>query len=94
MKSMRTIRYFAYGSNLWSEQMTKRCPDNSYVAIGCLPDYRLIFDGHDVGRAGAIANVVPDKGQAVWGALYDLTLEDLRRLDGFEDYPLITSAKL
>ncbi|CAK7210953.1 hypothetical protein SCUCBS95973_000966 [Sporothrix curviconia] len=32
--------YFAYGSNMWLEQMALRCPDSTYVGRGILYDYR------------------------------------------------------
>ena len=30
---------FGYGSNLWHEQMDKRCPDNKFLGIGILRDW-------------------------------------------------------
>lgn len=37
-KIKKTI-YFAYGSNLWMDQMNRRCPENKYVGIGVLHDW-------------------------------------------------------
>ena len=31
--------YFAYGSNLWIDQMNRRCPENKYVGVGVLHDW-------------------------------------------------------
>lgn len=31
--------YFGYGSNLWIDQMNRRCPESRYVGIGLLPDW-------------------------------------------------------
>lgn len=31
--------YFGYGSNLWIDQMNRRCPENKFVGVGLLPDW-------------------------------------------------------
>jgi hypothetical protein len=31
--------YFGYGSNLWIDQMNRRCTENKYVGIGLLQDW-------------------------------------------------------
>jgi gamma-glutamylcyclotransferase len=31
--------YFAYGSNVWFDQMNRRCPDNKYLGLGLLRDW-------------------------------------------------------
>jgi hypothetical protein len=37
-ESARTL-YFAYGSNIWIDQMNRRCPENKYVGIAELHDW-------------------------------------------------------
>lgn len=39
-----TTLYFAYGSNLWLDQMTQRCPTSNYVGIARLNDYRWMIN--------------------------------------------------
>lgn len=31
--------YFGYGSNLWIDQMNRRCPDNKYIGVGVLREW-------------------------------------------------------
>jgi len=30
------ITYFGYGSNIWLEQMRKRCPESQFIGVGIL----------------------------------------------------------
>ncbi|AEO57766.1 hypothetical protein MYCTH_2304336 [Thermothelomyces thermophilus ATCC 42464] len=58
--------YFAYGSNLWMEQMARRCPSSYLVGRAVLPDYQW-----QINERG-YANVVPRAGYAVHGLVYEL----------------------
>jgi len=79
--------YFAYGSNMDPVQMQSRCPGNSLLGIACLPHYTLIFSRWSRSWNSGTADIVPQKGSEVWGVLYDLTLESLKKVDTFADYP-------
>lgn len=48
------VLYFAYGSNLSTEQMRERCPYSTPVGLGFLPGWRWIINTR------GYANVVPD----------------------------------
>lgn len=78
--------YFAYGSNLDPEQMRQRCPGHRVVGLAELRDYRLSFPltSHDWG--GGVASVSVAHGDGVWGAVYDVSDEDLASLDRYEHY--------
>lgn len=78
--------YFAYGSNMWIDQMVERTgplmqgEDGPRKAF--LPNYRLAFNvPGDNGQV--FANVVCP-GDGVIGVLYRCSPEALRRLDEFE----------
>jgi len=73
--------YFAYGANLCRAHMALWCPGAVPLARAVLPGYRLVFRGW--------ADIGPAAGQAVWGALYEVTPADLRSLDRFEDHPAL-----
>lgn len=83
--------YFAYGSNLWPEQMRARLGelfnDKERSAIfqprvATLPHHRLNFSM--LGSNGSYyANVVPDQGE-VLGVIYQLNSRALEILDRFE----------
>jgi gamma-glutamylcyclotransferase len=75
--------YFAYGSNLDPAQMRERLPRARAVGVARLPDHELAF--HKPGRDGSgKASLVAAPGGEVWGALYEVELEDLHALDAFE----------
>lgn len=78
--------YFAYGSNLSTEQMQSRCPGHTVVGMGVLRDHRLAFPltSHDWG--GGVASVVPSHGANVWGMVFDLSEAHLASLDRYEGY--------
>jgi gamma-glutamylcyclotransferase (GGCT)/AIG2-like uncharacterized protein YtfP len=78
--------YFAYGSNLDPEQMSRRCPGHKVVGLAELPDHRLTFPltSHDWG--GGVASVGVAHGESVWGMVFELGDADLATLDGYEGY--------
>src|SRR6476620_7281106 len=78
--------YFAYGSNLWIDQMEERTgpirkgehlPWRAY-----LPNHRLTFNVPG-GRGQVFANVLCP-GAGVFGVLYSCSSDALTRLDQFE----------
>ncbi len=85
MKNRRT--YLAFGSNLDTGQMARRCPDAQPIASVELTGYRLAFAGHSKRWGGAVATVVRDVKSSVPALLYEVTRADERKLDGFEGYP-------
>ena len=79
--------YFAYGSNLWMDQMIERTgaighPEHA-PRIACLANHRLIFQHFEDERT-AFANVVCP-GDGVFGMVYRCSTADLDRLDRHED---------
>ncbi|RVD85565.1 uncharacterized protein DFL_003885 [Arthrobotrys flagrans] len=76
-----TKPYFAYGSNLWLDQMVRRCPTSPYTSIARLPNYRWLISER------GYANIVRSPGDEVWGMLYDLTPPDEASLDRYEGVP-------
>ena len=78
------VVYFAYGSNLDVDQMQERCPSSRPLVPVHLPGHRLSFTHLSKRWGGGAADILPDEGEHVWGALYVLEPEDLERLDRFE----------
>jgi len=70
--------YFAYGSNLWRQQMRDRCPACTEVGFGVLRGYRWI-----IAQRG-YANIVVSPRDEVHGTVYRLTEADERSLDRHE----------
>lgn len=81
-----SILYFAYGSNLRSAQMERLCPGHAFVAAARLDGHRLAFTLPDEEWAGGVADLLPSPGDAVWGALYRISADDLAALDRYEQF--------
>jgi gamma-glutamylcyclotransferase (GGCT)/AIG2-like uncharacterized protein YtfP len=93
--------YFAYGSNMNADQMAERCPESEFVGKACLEGYRLDFTTYSRSRGGGAADVLVDPTAEVWGLVFDLSDNDLQRLDRKEgtDYrrcqrEVVTSANV
>ena len=76
--------YFAYGSNLHHGQMKKRCPKCRYIKRYVLNNYQLNFRS----KYGA-ADIERRVGKKVYGALYIISKCAERRLDIYEEYPIL-----
>jgi hypothetical protein len=81
----RGEHYFAYGSNMDRAQMTQRCPSAMLIGPVALHDHRLVFDRSGTYRPGRVANLRHAPGHRVYGTLWKLSADDLRRLDDTED---------
>src|SRR3954470_8557364 len=79
--------YFAFGSNLDTRQMRKRCPTSEYVGTATLPDHGIGFTGWHSGYSGGVATVRYNPRRETPGALYWLEPSDLARLDSAEGVP-------
>ena len=74
--------YFAYGSNLNRKQMKRRCNDSRFVKKIILNNYILTFRS----KYGA-ADIEKNRGKKVYGALYNISKSDEKKLDIYEEYP-------
>ncbi len=78
--------YFAYGSNLWTEQMIARTgaigDPGQAPRIARLEGFRLVFQRLEVSEP-AFANII-SPGQGVLGVVYRCRPADLEKLDRFE----------
>lgn len=70
--------YFAYGSNIDMDQMDRRCPDCNLIETAKLEGYRFDID------AVGFATIVRDESQVVYGVLWEISDNDLYRLDRYE----------
>jgi gamma-glutamylcyclotransferase (GGCT)/AIG2-like uncharacterized protein YtfP len=76
--------YFAYGSNLHHLQMKRRCKDSIFLKKIDLKDFKLTFRSKY--RA---ADIEPKKNSIVAGALFEISKNDEKKLDVYEDYPTL-----
>ena len=76
--------YFAYGSNLNHFQMKRRCKDSKFLKKINLKDFRLTFRSKY--RA---ADIESKKNSLVPGGLFEISKSDEKKLDVYEDYPVL-----
>ena len=76
--------YFAYGSNLNHFQMKKRCKDSVFLKKFVLKGYSLNFRSRY--RA---ADIEKKRNSIVPGALYEISKSDEKKLDVYEDFPIL-----
>jgi gamma-glutamylcyclotransferase (GGCT)/AIG2-like uncharacterized protein YtfP len=76
--------YFAYGSNLNHFQMKRRCKDSVFLKKINLANFKLTFRSKY--RA---ADIEPKKNSIVPGALFEISKSDEKKLDVYEDYPVL-----
>ncbi len=76
--------YFAYGSNLNHFQMKRRCKDSLFLKKYNFKGYRLNFRSKY--RA---ADIEKKKNSVVQGALFEISKSDEKKLDVYEDYPIL-----
>ena len=78
------IYYFAYGSNLHHLQMKRRCPNCRFIKKIILHNYKLTFRS----KYGA-ADIEKKMGKKVYGALYLISKIAEKKLDVYEEYPIL-----
>ena len=76
--------YFAYGSNLNLFQMKRRCKDSIFLKKINLKDFRLTFRSKY--RA---ADIESKKDSIVPGGLFEISKSDEKKLDVYEDFPIL-----
>ena len=76
--------YFAYGSNLHHKQMKKRCKDSIFLKKINLKNFKLTFRSKY--RA---ADIEYKKKSIVPGGLYEISKNDEKKLDVYEDFPIL-----
>lgn len=81
MASTPSSLYFAYGSNLWLHQMSKRCPESPFIGTARLDGWKFIINKR------GYATIVQSKNDYVWALVYDLTADDEATLDIHEGVP-------
>ena len=84
----KNILYFAYGSNLSLEQMQERIGSKpKVISEAYLENHRLGFTVYSkLTWKGGVADIVPEAGSKVWGAIYELTEPQLEKIDHYEGY--------
>ena len=82
---MVTVLYFSYGSNMSSKRLQHRVSNIRLVNVGRLEQHKLEF--HKKSKDGSSkcdAVYVGNDKQFIYGAVYELTVSQLRILDMYE----------
>jgi len=78
--------YFAYGSNMNWDQISKRCPSAQFDSVAKAVGYRLAFTRFSEGRNCGVTDIVASPGSEVWGVIFvifDLEIDDLDKSEGY-----------
>lgn len=78
------VGYFAYGSNLNTEQMEKRIGTWSSSVRAYLEGYKLVFNVKSKRWGGFAANIQKSDRDKVYGVVYFLKKEQLDIMNGYE----------
>jgi gamma-glutamylcyclotransferase (GGCT)/AIG2-like uncharacterized protein YtfP len=81
------VRYFAYGSNMEPHLMVERCPSASRPRTSILEGFRLEFTVYSDVWGGGVANLENDEAEHLWGIVWEVAADDLKRLDTFQGHP-------
>ena len=82
---MKNHIYIAYGSNMNTLQMDRRCPSSYKIATGVLHGYELAFCGNK--RGNNYATIIKKHGASTPVLLWVTPPYDERSLDMYEGYP-------
>lgn len=69
------------------QMMVERCPGVKFICPAVLDGHGIFFDGFSSFWGGAVANIDMAGDDQVWGGVFEITEEDLARLDTYEGYP-------
>lgn len=83
----RSAAYFAYGTNMDPRFMERTCPDAMCLGVGRLEGYRLEFNVYSDRWKGGAANLEVDPQGHVWGVVWQMTPEDVDKLDTYVGHP-------
>jgi hypothetical protein len=80
----RDVYYFAYSSLLSPEVLSRVAPAASFLLTAHLPETKLLFRDTGARWQGAIPTVIAEEGNTVWGALFQVTKDELAAIDAEE----------
>ena len=76
--------YFAYGSNLNHFQMKRRCKESRFIKKFELKNFKLTFRSKY-----RSADIEKKKNSIVLGALFEISKNDEKKLDVYEEFPTL-----
>ncbi|EDV29053.1 uncharacterized protein TRIADDRAFT_20381 [Trichoplax adhaerens] len=92
MEDNSRFLYFGYGSNMSGDRLRLNSPSAEFCCIAKLEKYKLRFGYSKYGPSklwhGAVASIVPDETDYVFGAVWSLSNENMVTLDRQEGVSL------
>lgn len=70
-----------------SDVIGRDCATARFVDVGKVLDHRLVFTRQSVSRRGSAADIVTAPDMVTWGAVYEVSDDDVRALDRREGHP-------
>ena len=88
--------YFAYGGNTNNDHINKNYPNIKFYSIGILYDYKLVFRKSldSLNMENAYCDIDKEKYKEVNGVIYELTSNDIKKLDIQEHTGVLYKRKL
>ena len=78
------MRVFIYAENLHPNQLKRRAPEHKFLFKAYLPDHTIHFPRFSSQWRCGLGSITPSPGERVWGAVFELTDEDLKILDAYD----------
>ena len=79
------MKFFIYSDCLNPTQLKRRAPEHQFVCKAYLGDHAVQFCRWSSQWRCGLGSVAPSPGERVWGIVVEITEEDLKLLDEFED---------
>ena len=79
------MKFFLYGDHLNPSQLKRRAPEHRFLMLAALPEHTIKFCRWSSQWRCGLASVIPSPGEQVWGAVFEVTDEDLKLMDLFEE---------
>ena len=79
------MKFFLYGDHLNPTQLKRRAPEHQFLMLATLPEHTIKFCRWSSQWRCGLASVTPSPGEQVWGAVFEVTDEDLKLMDLFEE---------
>ena len=79
------MRFFLYADNLNPSQLKARAPEHKMSGRAYLPDHTIHFCRWSTQWRCGLASITPSPGERVWGVVFEITDEDLKLLDEFDN---------
>jgi len=78
------MKFFLYADHLNPVQLKRRAPEHRFLYLATLTDHTIKFCRWSSQWRCGLASVVPSPGEKVWGGVFEVTDEDLKVMDEFE----------